>query len=332
MRALRLRGESFALAVVVLTEGSTYRKPGALVVVSDDGTRYGAISGGCLEQSLETSALQVLGTNTPSCVVFDTQSDDDAVFGSGSGCRGSMTVLLIPIDSNRPNALIDALQTADASHLVLRLALIMDGPHRGAGRCWYGFDEIGLAFDASDLGTFRDRPPGEYRLSLSAGDARLAVLDVPPSPRVLLIGAGPEVPPFIRLAQEMGWHTMVMDHRETTLEKHARLAEQSMLARPAAGLAQLAEHVFDACIVMTHTAANDLEAMISLAGRGEQYIGLLGPPARRDEILRQLDAASRESFAGRLHAPVGVPLGGNGPEAVALSIAAGLQQSFSRGR
>ena len=94
--------------------------------------------------------------------------------------------------------------------------------------------------------------------------------------------------------------------------------------RPAAGLAQCAATV-DACVIMTHSAANDLESLRALAPRAEGYVGLLGPPTRRDELLHQLDAGQRTRLAPRLRAPVGLHLGGHGPEALALSIAAQLQ-------
>jgi xanthine dehydrogenase accessory factor len=79
---------------------------------------------------------------------------------------------------------------------------------------------------------------------------------------------------------------------------------------------------------MTHAAEHDLAALQSLAARDTPYVGLLGPPARRDELLARLTAAERTALAGRLHAPVGLPLGGEGPEAIAIAIAAGLQRAF----
>jgi xanthine dehydrogenase accessory factor len=94
-------------------------------------------------------------------------------------------------------------------------------------------------------------------------------------------------------------------------------------------LAELAVEPIDAAVVMTHLAEHDLEALRVLAARQVGYLGLLGPPARRDELLARLTDAERSALAGRLHAPVGLPLGGEGPEAIALAIAAELQRAFS---
>ena len=133
----RERGESFALCLIVLTEGSTYRKAGALAVIRADGIRCGVISGGCLESALDTGALEVLHARKSRVVVFDTQGDDDWVFGSGSGCRGRMTVLIVPIGPiesivRAADAVFDALIHADACHLPLKLALVIEGPAQGS--------------------------------------------------------------------------------------------------------------------------------------------------------------------------------------------------------
>ena len=106
-------------------------------------------------------------------------------------------------------------------------------------------------------------------------------------------------------------------------------ADRIVHGRPAAALAELEGEPLDAVVVMTHLAEHDLAALQALSARDVGYVGLLGPPARRDELLARLSAAERSGLAGRLHAPVGLPLGGEGPEAIALAIAADLQRAFS---
>ena len=113
IRTLRARGEALALCLVAATSGSTYRKAGALAVISAGGLRHGVISGGCLESGLEAAAAQALATRTARSVLFDTQGDDDLLFGSASGCRGRMLVLIMPVSATGPHALCDALLRAD---------------------------------------------------------------------------------------------------------------------------------------------------------------------------------------------------------------------------
>jgi xanthine dehydrogenase accessory factor len=151
-----------------------------------------------------------------------------------------------------------------------------------------------------------------------------------PPPLLLLLGAGPEAPSLLRIARTLGWFAWVADHRDGLLTPD-RLgeADRRVHGRPAAALAALAGQPVDAVVVMTHLAEHDLEALRALSARDAAYVGLLGPPARRDELLARLTEEERAALAGRLHAPVGLPLGGEGPEAIALAIAADLQQAFS---
>ncbi|HVH83949.1 MAG TPA: XdhC family protein, partial [Steroidobacteraceae bacterium] len=131
---------------------------------------------------------------------------------------------------------------------------------------------------------------------------------------------------LIRIAKLLGWRVIVSDHREAFLAARAAGAERTLCARPAEALAAVGDQRLDACIVMTHTAANDRDALAALARLADPFIGLLGPLARRDELLAELDPVARGALTPRLHAPVGIRLGGHGPEMLALSIGAELQR------
>ena len=147
----------------------------------------------------------------------------------------------------------------------------------------------------------------------------------------LLLGAGPEASPLIGIARTLGWYVWLADHRTGLLEAPQLAAvDRVITARPDAALASLAGTPLDAAIAMTHTAEHDLAALAALAAHEVRYVGLLGPPARRDELLGRLTPAQRAALDGRLHAPVGLKLGGEGPEAIALTIAAELQREFHR--
>jgi len=292
-RELRAAGRSFALALVVEAEGSTYRKPGALALVADDGRRVGVISGGCLEPGLVTLAEAVVAARQPRDTVFDTRDDDDLIFGSGSGCRGRMRVVAWPVLPDAPSPLLDAVLSVDESRQPARLALAPLAPNLHL--------------------------PVEVTLR--------------PAPLVLLLGAGPEAPPLVSMARTLGWYVWVADHRPGLLESPGlRCADRLIEARPAQALASLAHAPVDAAVVMTHTVENDLAALESLAGRDTRYVGLVGPKLRRDQLLARLTADQRAALEGRLHAPVGLKLGGEGPEAIVLGIVAELQREFhSRG-
>jgi len=323
LASLTARGAAFTLCVVVHCVGSTYRKPGALALVRADGTRLGVISGGCLESDLESAAGAALADNLPRVALFDTRTDDDLVFGSGSGCRGQMQLLLLPVAAGATHPLCETLLTAERAQRPLKAALVTSGPQVGSGFLWSANVETELAPRVEPARALKGRAAGEHQLE---GGLTCAVVVFPPSPRIMLVGAGPEAPALIRIADQLGWRVIVSDHREGLLARHAAAAEHTICARPAAALAALGDRRLDACIVMTHTAANDREALAALARRTDPFIGLLGPPARRDELLAELDAAERAVLTPRLHAPVGIRLGGHGPEMLALSICAELQR------
>lgn len=301
-RALRDQDQPFALALVTDTEGSTYRKAGALALVAGNGERTGTLSGGCLEPALEALAARALASGVPEAAVFDTRDDDDLLFGSGSGCRGRMRVLAWPVPGSG-QALLDRLEDAHAARQSLAMQVGVDAANLGR-----------LAFDAAQA------------------EAGMLAVVVAPVPRLLLLGAGPEAPPLLHLVRTMGWLAEVADHRPALLQPGRLQGARALHAnRPAQALAGLAAPP-DAVVVMTHLAGADLEALQALATLDVPYVGLLGPPARRDELMAQLPAADRERLQPRLHAPAGLPLGGHGPEAIALAITADLQRFFNRPR
>lgn len=290
-RELRAARRAFALTLVVEAEGSTYRKPGALALVADDGHRVGVISGGCLEPGLAELGLEAVTTAQPREAVFDTRSDDDLVFGSGSGCRGRMRVVALPVLPDAGSPLLDAVIAAHESRHPARLELDRLAPRLGLQA------EVTL------------RPP----------------------PLVLLLGAGPEAPPLLDVVRTLGWYVWIADHRPALLGgPRLQAADRLIAAHPEAALASLDGTPLDAAIAMTHTAQHDLSALAALAAHEVRYVGLLGPPARRDELLARLTPAERAALAGRLHAPVGLQLGGEGPEAIALAIVAQMQSEFQR--
>lgn len=326
-QALRRGGRAFALALVTDTEGSTYRKPGALALVADDGSRLGTLSGGCLEPALDLLARRALDECRPQVGLFDTLGDDDLLFGSGSGCRGRMRVMAWPVLSGAPHPLLEALLAAQSGGQTLELAVHVDQDQdtSGRGQAWFGNE-------CFPFGPLSDPDVAGWPMGLHASGGRLiARLRVRPPPRLLLIGGGPEAPALLRLARTLGWHNAVGDHRPGLLDP-TRLVDADALtcARPAAVLAS-GSLAPDAVLVMTHLASADLEALRALATAPVAYVGLLGPPGRRDELLAMLDDNARAQLKPRLRAPAGLPLGGEGPEAIALAIAADLQRFFHGG-
>lgn len=290
------------LAVVVDTQGSTYRKPGALILLSGP-QRHGWLSGGCLEAELELAAAEVAAQGRARHLTFDTRSDDDLVFGSSSGCRGIVELMLLPLTAQAPlHQALCALAVHGPLHLQLDAA--------GGG--------------TAAIGTQQWQWPG----SLPAPLRWQLQLRAPP--RLLLLGAGPETTPLLQLARLLGWQCELVEQRARWFAAAAAADVHHDL--PAAALAPLlSAGAFDAALVMSHHYSRDLDSLRLCAQGDIAWIGLLGPPARRDALLGELDELSRARLRPRLQAPAGLRLGGEGPEAIALAIVAALQSYIAGG-
>lgn len=284
------------VALVTATSGSSYRKPGALALIDAQGLAIGCISGGCLEVDLLAAAQQALSTGECAVVRYDTRSDEDRVFGSQTGCRGEVEVLLWPDRSGLCHPLLDALCAADHAHASVRV-----GPSCGA-----------LA----------------PMVAAGAGN-EAGWLSIAPPPRLLLLGAGPEAPALIGMLRVLGWHVDVIEHRARYLSGvRLQAADRVIAARPAAALADLDLKLYDAVICATHLYEEDRGCLEILAAGSVPFVGLLGPAVRREELLSELPVALAARLRDRVEGPAGIMLGAHGPEAVALSVAARLTQRF----
>jgi len=302
--AAHQRGDSAALALVVETEGSTYVGPGAMALFGAREGQVGWLSGGCLEPEIEKRARSAAAHSRIEWMDIDTRDDEDLIGGSALGCRGRLRLALLPLAalSGWP-ALVEAWKEGRG---ILRLSVSTQG-------------EVSV-----EVGELKQQwrmdaaHPEEFHPS--AGTWNLAI---PAPPAALVFGAGPETPILLPLLRSLGWMTTLVERRTRWLPE-ARHADVSIEASPQAASSMLGR-AFDAALVMNHNFEMDREALEALAAGELPFIGLLGPTRRREDLFRVLPPAAREALLPRLRSPVGLKLGGQGPEAIALSIAAQLQ-------
>ena len=328
----RAAGRALALGVLAHTAGSTYRKPGALILIAADGEYAGLISGGCLEGDLREHARAVIASGTAVSVRYDTRTPDDLLWGLGLGCEGAMQILLLragPANGWQPLAHLAA---ALATHERTAVGVIVesaDGEVRpgtvvlpvdaGAGAPL----PAPLAAPAVQQLLRRAAQRGETAW-LEQSSWKLFVLPLSLPPRILLLGAGPDALPVVDFAVRLGWKVTLVDHRAAyAVPAHFPGAESVLLARPETLSGVLDLNGFAAAIVMSHHLPSDHAYLRALAGSAIPYLGLLGPAMRRARLLADLGADAR-GLHGRLHAPVGLPLGGRSPESIALAIVAQL--------
>ncbi len=321
---LRSAGDAFVLATLVATEGSTYRKRGAQMLITRDLQARGLLSGGCLEVDLVEHARGVLATGDASTVRYDMRGEDDRLFGIGSGCEGAMTVLLQrvgPAERWQPLAAIaDAVRDARPS----ALALIASGP--AAGRGWWRDGGDAPVPEPAAIAAARDAAAASGKpASIDVdGIARVLILPLRPPPMLVLCGAGADAEPLARQAIAIGFAVTVCDHRPA-LAVASRFPDCTVRCQPAAAFHELPELArCDAAIVMSHHLDSDLEYLRALAGRDRiGYVGLLGPPARRERLLAGLGPQAA-ALGRRLRAPLGLDIGARTPDAIALAAVAEL--------
>lgn len=334
----RRAAEPIVMVTVIHTEGSTYSKPGHRILIAASGDYQGLVSGGCLEGDLASHARDVIDTGTSRTVLYDLRDEADEIWGMGIGCNGVLEVLLQRLDVEsdyEPFATIArcAREGIDATCSVVTAcddALVPAGATLidwCAGQLRW---QLGDA-DAEAIVSSREALRGPTR-TLSTKNDGMSVFHAPirPVPRLLVIGAGPDAVPLVRMACELGWRVTIADHRETYIKENAfDSAERRCLAGPG-----MLEDVGDpnrfvAAVVMTHHLDSDRAWLGALAATEIKYIGLLGPPARRDRLVGEIDNAAM--LKGRLHGPVGLPIGADGPESIALSILAEMQAFMRTG-
>jgi xanthine dehydrogenase accessory factor len=237
------------------------------------------------------------------------------IFGSGTGCRGRIQLVLLPQIPGAP--LTRALQRLVGEAGVLDVGIVPTGDDTGSGYARLGGARWSWGRDGQPAA-----PPETVDLR------RIQVVS---PPRILLFGAGPETLTLSVFTRRLGWLLQVVEHRGRWLKFAQNAGLRGVIELPPDEAAEVwLQHPVDAAIAMTHNYALDLQHLAFCARSDVSYIGLLGPVARRDSMLAELAPELCSRLEGRLHAPVGLGLGGRGPEPLALSIVAELQQHFAK--
>jgi xanthine/CO dehydrogenase XdhC/CoxF family maturation factor len=291
--------EGGVLATLTKVEGSSYRRPGARMLVIPGKPRIGSISGGCLEEDLIERSGRVAASGKPELVVYDTSAENDLLWGVGLGCNGVVRVLLEPLPC-RPRwaaTVADNLREGRPTEL----SVVWDNPG----------GPVGTALRASSGAA---QPPGVFNER------------VEPPVSLAIFGGGDDAQPLARLARELGWRVTVADPRPSmpTAARFPGVAE--LISGPAEALVGRADpQPGSLAVVMTHHYLHDVPLLRDLLPLPLAYLGLLGPRRRAEKILADLAEKGlplTPQMRSRLRAPVGLDIGADGPEEVALSMIA----------
>jgi len=323
LAALR-RGEGAraALATVVRVRGSAYRHEGAKLAVSADGRSAGNVSGGCLEQDVREVALQVIRSGMPELRSYCSAADEIAAWDLGVGCEGQVEVYVEPADARpRERELLDGRTPFAVATLI------------GMRDARWGMRLIVTSASAEgDLGSadLNTRVTAKARELLETGESgiheiggRSIFFDVLiPPPQLVVLGAGDDARPLVRFAAEVGFRVVVVDRRAGMLTRE-RFPGAAALLRSTGDELDAAAPLDGECyaVVMNHNFADDQAYLRALLKTPVSYIGMLGPRQRTDRMLHNL-AAEGPVDEGRVYGPVGLDIGTDGAEQVALAVLA----------
>ncbi|SNR34021.1 XdhC family protein [Hymenobacter mucosus] len=341
----RTAGRACALASVVDVAGSAYRRPGARMLVTDEGQLTGAISGGCLEGDARQRARRTIQQGRPTVVTYDsTDPDDDLQFGAALGCQGIVQILLEPLDFTDPNNPVELLRRWASGVEELAVIATVFGVAGGGQDLHVGqrllLTSAGIQGTlpthanlyphilADARGALAAGQPATRHYPAEAGTTRVSLEILRPPVRLTVYGAGNDVQPLVRLAASLGWRVQVVDGRPAQAQPTRFPDADEVRVLP---LAQVADEPYDGsfALLMTHNYYYDLAVLQHLLpAANARYIGLLGPRKKYERLLDDLrkdvpDAA--EQLRGRIHSPIGLNLGAETPEEIALSIIAEIQ-------
>jgi len=303
---LRTRGDRFALATVVSVRGSSYRRPGARLLVPEHGSPIGLISGGCLEEEAARLARQALELDAPVLITIDHSAEGDELWGMGLGCRGVIELLAEPPELAAET--LDALVTARRDGRATYLLTGLDGERRRL-----------TALEAVALGERAALAVAHGRPTLF-GDA---VLDpILPPLHLVVCGAGPDAAPLVSAGVRQGWRIDVVDPRRSFLVADRFPGARLLDTDPAAAADATDAGEWTAVVIMSHDYLRDGAFLRGFLVRGVTYLGVLGPRDRTERLLAEVSPAASAGDVAVLHAPAGLDIGADGAEQVATSIVA----------
>lgn len=288
------------LATVISTYGSTYRKRGARMLLCADGRQVGVVSGGCLEADVKRRAWFLQRPGALERVRYDTGSGEDATYEFGLGCRGVVELIVERLDLKEEPEAIRLLRQSFERRLSATLEI-----------------------DVASLQT----PPGTAFLASS--DAVYREVITPPI-QLIVFGSGADVPPVRAISRVVGWSVVVVDSRlhEVKDETGDRLIPKP----PGEWLDGVKVDERTACVIMTHRMKEDAAYLADVLRTNCGYIGCLGPASRTEALIDELAVAGvtlSEADRARLRSPIGLDLGAERPQEIALAIVAEIAAALA---
>jgi xanthine dehydrogenase accessory factor len=338
MANIDLASQRAALATVVKVTGSSYRSPGARMLITENGRWYGSISGGCLEGDALRKARQVMSAGKPKTVTYDTSDESNKSLGISLGCNGVIDVLIEPISpADNP---LGIFRNLSATNETIALATIyrstddLNGERlilkqSGEALLSFSYSELNTMIAHDLTGLFESRKSYTKLYSFNGSTTEVFLELIQPQISLIIFGAGFDARPVSNLAKTLGWNVSVTDEC---------VAHIAPLFFPNADKVSLCQRQFidrdfpiskhTACVLMSHNYEYDRDVLKKLLQGDAPYIGILGPRKRFDKMVKELadDGTALCAYDyERIHSPIGLDIGAEIPEEIALSIISEIQ-------
>ena len=321
-------GCAWALATVVNKEGSSYRSPGAMMLVNNLGQSFGLVSGGCLEADIVRRAKQVFHSGQAAYVEYDMREEDSYAAELGIGCKGKIGILIQHLDERHRavlQQLYEQLTAGQACYLIQAFATehnesaLNELTLLDASGSW--LSSTGTDERHDDLASAAD---GTSHKTIVANGVRYSLAKVNPPFDLWIFGGGADARPLLNMASQIGWRVTLVDHRSAYARASAFPQADTILKEKPDSLDPTQySHRIDAAVLMTHNVQLDAQWLTFLYRHcSAQYIGLLGPSARKQAVLEASAITDTVWFDQQVNGPAGLDLGGELPESIALSILA----------
>lgn len=346
--SLESQRKKAALATVVRVQGSAYRRPGARMLITDDGRWTGAISGGCLEGDALRKARKAILDNKPSLITYDTMDDTSATsLAVGLGCNGIIDVLIEPIHPHDKQNPIHFLKEFIAKGEIAAHATLFkyDGEKQIllGQRLQYNADQsisgnIGDNLISNQITKDLKKAwlagrPATKTYTFDHGQLEVLLEILHPGIQLVIFGGGYDAAPVVALANQMGWEVTVTDDCIAHLGEKRFPGACQVLMAPRDSIAEtITFKRHSAALVMSHNYKYDYAVLKGLKDTNVQYVGIMGPKKRFDKMLQELQSERVKlpfSFLQKIHAPVGLDLGAETPDEIALSIISEIQAIFN---
>lgn len=338
------QNQKTALATVVKVDGSAYRRPGARMLVTEDGELTGSISGGCLEGDALRKSQAVIFQQKSMLVTYDTTDEDDQKFGIGLGCNGIIQVLIEPIDSENAGNPIELLKIALENRIPGVLITVFSLKHSRAEQVgtkvlWKEKQAIGnpecldsslwesIQSELSDL----DFTTSSIKSYPELDEISVFYESIKPVIRVLLFGAGNDTIPVAKMVDLLGWELVLIDGRKThATDRRFPKASKIVIAQGDEAVKHLEADSNTVALLMTHNFEYEVVVLEHLVPLQLPYIGILGPRKKGFKLMERLQMKGIQVPTSNIYSPIGLDIGAEGSEEIALSALAEIKAVLSK--